>query len=380
MLPPANNTASLQASADDSALRSSQPPQVGASHVGHASALAIPASAASAAASLTLQPAWAGGRTPSMPQYTPTPSQMLLEEFSYPPLLPDMQQDQPPAYAQQYSLHLHDAQPTLLPPVRLSIAQQGGFFLPAPQASPVIMDPSSGAAPGALRSPSGSADQRQALRGAALRQALQSSGSLPSRSPGGGAANVAEQQRQASGATGARNGHGPAEQRWQLEQREQLQLQPPSASVKQEQRQPYLLDQRRPSPNGNMQVRQPQLQPQRLQLPNDGNISRRLPSPEQQKTQSSTGKAVALAGALVPRADTAANNGALRGTLRSPSSPAKASPELPGLEALRRKLRTSSDRRARSCIPPAGLAGLNAICLQPQEVSNFDYHSEQRLG
>ncbi len=358
MLLPADNTAPWQASADGSALRGSQQPQMGASHVGYVSVSAIPASAASAAASLTLQPAWAGAQTPSTPHYTSTPSQMLLEEFSYPPLLPDMQQDQPPAYAQQYTLQLHEAQPTLLPPVRLSIGQQGAFFLPAPHISPVITDPSSLTATGALRSPSGSADQRQALRGAALRQALQSSGSLPSRSPAGGDAQPADQQRQASGAAVGHNGHGTAEERWRVEQRQLLQLQSSSASTTQHQKQQqdeqqqqrYLLDQRRPSPNGNVQIQQPQPQPSK-----DGDTSRRLPSPDQQKTQSSTGTGAALAGTLVPRANTTASNGVLRGTLRSPSSPAKPSPELPALEALRRKLRTSSDRRVRICIMRAGL-------------------------
>ena len=335
----AGATGSRQPPANGGAARSGQQPQMGASHAGYASVAAIPASAASAAASLSLQPAWASGRSLSVPQYTTTPSEMLLQEFSYPSLLPELQQDQPSAYAQQYSLQsLLEVQPTLLPPVRLSIGQQGASFLPAPHMSAMARtDPSSTVATGTLRSPSGSADQRQALRGAALRQALQSGGSFPLQFPSGGTAQPAEQQ-QASGATVAQNGR--AEEPWQrVEQRQPMQLQPPPANAaQQQQQQRSLFDQRKPSSNGNIHTQQPQL------APKDGNTSRRLPSPEQHKTQSSTSTG---AGAPAPRADTTASNGALRGTLRSPSSPAKPSLDLPGLEALRRKLRTSSDRRVR---------------------------------
>ena len=365
-LPPSADASTWQPPAEGGWLHSSQQPRMGPARTVHASVSPVPASAASAAASLTLQPAWAGVRDPGVPQHASTSAERrvaLFEQFTYPSLLPELQQDQSPTYMHQYSLHSQEAQPTLLPPVRLSIGQQGAVFLPPTHLSTATADPASEGATGALRSPSGSADQRQALRGAALRQALQGSSSFPSRSPGSGQAQAAEQQ-QAGGATVSRNGHGPAEEHWQV-----VQLQPPSAKAIQQQQQPpheqqqeYLLDQRRPSPNGIVHNQQPQLQP--VLLPKGGDSSRRLPNPKQQQTQSSTSGGAGLAGMPVSRVDPTASNGALRGTLRSPSSPAKRSPDLPGLEALRRKLRTSSDRRARiasccstcwsdSCPPPA---------------------------
>ena len=323
-----------------------QPQDLGLGWSGNAMGSTLPTSAASAAASLTLQPAWAGSLGGSLPRYGSTSSELLLEQFSYPSLLPNLHQDQPPPYAQQPSLQAPEAQPAfMLPPVRLSIGQQDAYLLPAPPSGPPGAEPGSALAAALLRSPSGSADQKQALRGAALRQALQGSGSFPSCSPGGGGHLQAANQQQAASASAVPNGSGATEEPRQAMQHQLMHLQPSLADTSEQRQEQYLLDKRKSSPSRNTAHEQPQSQSSQ-QLP--GKAGEHVPSREQQRTGNSTGVGTSATEVSTTRMASTSGNGRLGGSLKSPSSPAKPSPGLPGLEVLRRKLRTSSDRCVRT--------------------------------
>ena len=324
----ASASAAWQLLGQGGGLHSSQQPQTAPTQSSYE--LHIPASAASAAASLTLQPAWAGSLGGSSPPYR-TASETLLEQFSYPSLLPSLQQVQLAAYAEQNSLHAPQTQPALmLPPVRLPIGQQSAVFLPSPHGDPVSTAPGSSVATGLLRSPSGSADQRQALRGAALRQALHGSTSFQPSSMGGVTLQTAKPQQA--------NGHAGLDEHREVTQ---PQLQPPLSNASEQ----FLLDQRMPSPLGILHSEQPQ-----LQLLPQADASRQLPSHEKQRAGNNVcAHAPPTATPTQPHAASMSSNGKLSGTLRLPSSPAKPSQEQPGLEALRRKLRTSSDRCVCSC-------------------------------
>ena len=312
-------------------------PQAGPALVGHAGVTA----SAPAHAQGVLPPAWTAGPGGSLPEHAMPHAlhQTMLTDFCYPGLLPSLQPSLPPLNPLLHSM----PGPQLLPPigptaVRMPAGQEGAFFLPSPgdgaSGAPMRLPPLTLSLQGSMWS----ADQRLALRGAALRQALRAVRPQPPSTVNGAGPRIPGQP--AGRAETASRGSAAAAQHQQPAQRLQL-MQLQSSLVndprQQQQQQQHSLPQqlRPPLTSAPGQHGEPRTQALAAGQP--------WAKAGQHMASGLSRRGPAETPALTVHASSVTSNCTQSGSLRTPSSPRTAA-ELSGYEALRRRLRTNSDR------------------------------------
>ena len=333
--------------------------RAGSSPVGRAG-VAMPIPSASADAHGELLPMWptvVGGTHHAMPNAAlQTASQNTLADFCYPDLLAILQPGQPAAMHQlQHGLPALQLLPTIgLPALRMPAGQHGAFFLPNPHGGgmPATL-PRPPLRSAGLQGSSGSADQRHALRGAALRQALRTDGPTPS-SPVSGAGTRLPVQQQACEAGAASQSDAAAAQHQQGMQHQPMRHLPPLRHDPGQQQRQHLqrrqhLQQQQNSLPQQQRLLTPAAEPQHGQPEQSAYGSEHpMPSSRHRTPGGTAGTELRPAEQPDVYAAGATSNGTLSGSLKTPSSPAATS-EVPGMEALRRRLRTNSDRCALLC-------------------------------